>query len=238
MNEADEPKPEGQGPRPTLDPFEPLREHFRPALLSVLLLTLLTGVAFPLALAVPARAVFRYQADGSLVCRDGVVVGSDLIGQNFSGPGYFHPRPSAAGDGYDPTASGGTNLGPANPKLRDGARGDPATPGAGPAFAGVRELAEEYRRHNGLPPDAVVPVDAVTRSGSGLDPHISPANAALQVARVSRERGLSDDVVRRLVGQHTHGRQLGFLGEPRVDVLALNLALDRVAPPDPDPSAR
>ena len=130
----------------------------------------------------------RTRPAGASIVRDGVVVGSDLIGQDFTGPGYFHPRPSAAGRGYDAAASGGTNLGPANPKLRDGTEDDPATPGVDESFAGVRELAEAYRARNGLAPDAAVPVDAVTRSGSGLDPHISPANAALQVARVARAR--------------------------------------------------
>jgi K+-transporting ATPase ATPase C chain len=238
MSEADEPERQGQEELPSPTLLAQLGEHLRPALLSVLLLTLLTGVVFPLALAVPARVAFRSHADGSLISRDGVVVGSELIGQNFSGPAYFRPRPSAAGDGYDATQSGGTNLGPANPKLRDGARGDSATPGAEQPFAGVRELAEEYRRRNGLPRDAVIPIDAVTRSGSGLDPHISPANAALQVARVARERGVGEEVVRRLVAEHTHGRQFGFLGEPRVDVLALNLALDRAAPLAPTAPAR
>jgi K+-transporting ATPase ATPase C chain len=213
MATTDEPGAPGEElpPRP---PPAAAREQLWPTLLSVLLLTLLTGVLFPLLLAALAWPLFPRQAGGSLVARGDAVVGSDLIGQNFSGPGYFHPRPSAAGDGYDPAASGGTNLGPANPKLREE----------------VRRLAEEYRESNGLPPDAAVPLDAVTRSGSGLDPHISPENAALQAPRVARERGLGEDVVRRLVAEHTEGRQLGFLGEPRVSVLALNLDLDRVAP--------
>jgi K+-transporting ATPase ATPase C chain len=204
----EEPRPE-ETPAPVV---AGLREQLRPLLVSVLLLTLLTGVAFPLVLAGFAGLLFPHQAGGSLVERGGVVVGSQLIGQSFSGSGYFHPRPSAAGDGYDATASGGTNLGPANPKLLDG----------------VRELAQAYRRTNELPPDAAVPIDAVTRSGSGLDPHISPANAALQVPRVARARRLSEDYVRRLVRKHTQGRQFGFLGEPRVNVLTLNLALDSI----------
>jgi K+-transporting ATPase ATPase C chain len=209
-----------------------------PVLLSVPLLTLLTGTAFPFLLAALAQLSFPHQAGGSLITRDGIVVGSELIGQNFSSPGYFHPRPSAAGCGYDATASGGTNLGPANPKLRDGAKDDPATPATDESFPGVRELAEAYRRTNGMAPGAAVPLDAVTRSGSGLDPHISPANAAFQVTRVARARCLSVEAVRRLVAEHTHGRQLGFLGEPRVDVLTLNLALDQVAPVGALPSAR
>jgi K+-transporting ATPase ATPase C chain len=201
-----------------------------PALRSVLLLTLFSGVIFPLALGVLAWPLFPRQAGGSLLARDdGVVIGSELIGQDFDGPGYFHPRPSAAGKGYDGASSGGTNLGPANPKLRDGAKDDPATPDVDESFAGVRELAEAYRRTNGLRPDAVVPIDAVTRSASGLDPHISPADAALQVARVARARHLSDETVRRLVAEHTRGRSLGVLGEPAVAVLPLNLALDRAA---------
>jgi K+-transporting ATPase ATPase C chain len=204
-------------------------EQLRPALLSVLLLTLLTGVAFPLALAALACPLFPRQAGGSLIVRDRIV-GSELIGQDFTGPAYVHPRPSAAGRGYDAAASGGTNLGPANPKLRDGTRDDPATRDVNESFAGVRELTEKYRTSNSLAPDAPVPVDAVTRSGSGLDPHISPANAALLVPRVARARGLSEETVHRLVGQYTHGRQFGILGEPRVAVLPLNLALDRAAP--------
>jgi K+-transporting ATPase ATPase C chain len=211
-----------------------LRGQLWPALASVLLLTLLTGGIFPLALFVLARPMFPTQANGSLVTREGVIVGSDLIGQNFTSRAYFHPRPSAAGTGYDAASSGGTNLGPANPKLKDGATDDPKTASADESFAGVRQLVEEYRRQNGLAPDVAVPIDAVTRSGSGLDPHISPANAALQIARVSRARGLSTEIVRSLVTRHTQGRQLGFLGEPRVAVLPLNLELDRTAPlPNP-----
>lgn len=160
-----------------------------------------------------ARPLFPHQAAGSLVRRGDAVVGSELIGQGFAGPGYFHPRPSAAGSGYDAASSGGTNLGPNSPKLGDE----------------VRELTATYRRVNGLAADVPLPADAVTRSGSGLDPHISPANAELQVARVARERGLPADEVRRLVAEHTRGRQLGFLGEPRVAVLPLNDALDHLA---------
>jgi len=206
-----------------------LRELIRPAMLGILLLTLLTGIVFPLALAGLAFPLFSHQAEGSLLTRDGAVVGAELIGQNFSGPGYFHPRPSAAGEGYDATASGGTNLGPANPKLRDGVKADPAVTGKSKSFTGVRELAEVYRRSNGLSPSSAVPIDAVTRSASGLDPHISPANAVLQVPRVALERKLNEEEVRRLVDEHTQGRQFGFLGEPRVAVLPLNLALDQLA---------
>jgi len=220
--------PERDEDSPSPQPFAAVLEQLRPALLSVPLLTLLTGVVFPLALAAVARPLFPRQAGGSLVVRDGIV-GSELIGQDFTGPGYFHPRPSAAGRGYDAAASGGTNLGPANPKLRDGNSDDPATPGVEESFAGVRELAQGYRTRNGLAPGAAVPVDAVTRSGSGLDPHISPANAVVQVPRVARARRLSEKAVRRLVAEHTLGRQFGILGEPRVAVLPLNLALDQAA---------
>jgi K+-transporting ATPase ATPase C chain len=178
------------------------------------LLTLLTGILFPSLLATIACPLFAHQAHGSLIERDGVVVGSELIGQKFASPGYFHLRPSAAGEGYDGLASGGSNLSPTNPKLRDD----------------VRRFAEEYRNRNALSADEVVPVDAVTRSGSGLDPQISPANAALQLSRVACERGLSQEQVRRLVADHTRGRQLGILGEPCVNVLQLNLALDDLAP--------
>jgi potassium-transporting ATPase KdpC subunit len=207
-----------------------LRAQIRPALLSIVLLTLLTGVAFPLVLAMLALPLFSHQANGSLITRDGEVVGAELLGQTFSGVEYFQPRPSAAGDGYDATASGGTNLGPANPKLREGVKGDPAGSEKSKPFAGLRELAETYRRRNGLPADAEVPIDAVTRSGSGLDPHISPANAALQIRRVARARELSEEAVRHLVAEHTQRPQLGFLGEPRVAVLPLNLALDQLSP--------
>ena len=198
-----------------------LGEQLRPAILSVLVLTVLTGCAFPLLLFAIARPLFPRQVRGTLVRRDGVVIGSELIGQEFTRPEYFHSRPSAAGSGYDGTASGGTNLGPNNPRLVNGSAN----------FAGIRELAEEYRQRNGLASDAALPIDAVTRSGSGLDPHISLANALLQVPRVARARGLSEEDVRRLVTDHLEGRQLGFLGNPCVSVLELNLALDQIAPP-------
>jgi K+-transporting ATPase ATPase C chain len=194
-----------------------LGEHIRPAILSVLVLTLLTGCVFPLLLAAIGRPLFPRQASGSLVTRGGVVIGSELIGQEFSRPEYFQSRPSAAGNGYDGTSSGGTNLGPNNPKLKNGA-GD---------FAGIPQLAEQYRKRNGLAPDAPIPIDAVTRSASGLDPDITPANAALQIPGVARARGVSEEAVRRLVANHTKGPQLGFLGDARVPVLELNLALDQ-----------
>lgn len=190
------------------------REHLWSAIAGTISLTLLTGFIFPLVLFAMGRLFFPVQAAGSLVTRNGVVIGSRLIGQEFTRPEYFHTRPSAAGAGYDGTASGGTNLGPSNRKL----------------IESVRQSAEDYRRRNGLPPDAALPIDAVTRSGSGLDPHISPANAALQVPRVARARGFSEDAVRRLLARHTQGRGMGFIGSPRVSVLDLNLDLDRAAP--------
>jgi potassium-transporting ATPase KdpC subunit len=189
-----------------------LGEHLRPAILSVVSLTFLTGCIFPLVLFGLGWWLSPSQAAGSLVMRNGLVVGSRLIGQDFTRPEYFHSRPSAAGTGYDGTASGGTNFGPSNPKL----------------IQRVERLASDYRKINGLPADAIVPIDAVTSSGSGLDPHISPQNAELQIMRVARVRGLDEAAVRSLVAAHTEAPQLGFLGSPRVSVLDLNLALDQV----------
>jgi potassium-transporting ATPase KdpC subunit len=205
-----------------------LGEQLWPTIASVLMLTLLTGGAFPWLLFAIARPLFPHQAGGSLLTRGGAVVGSELIGQEFKRPEYFHSRPSAAGSGYDGTSSGGTNLGPNNPKLAHGAAD----------FAGIRQLAEAYRRRNGLAPDAAVPIDAVTRSGSGLDPDITPANAALQIPRVARARGLSEGALRRLVALHTEAPQLGFLGSPRVSVLELNLALDQATRDAVPPASR
>jgi len=192
-----------------------LRNHLRTAVVSVISLTLLTGCIFPLVLFALGLWLSPRQAAGSLVTRNGVVIGSRLIGQDFTRSEYFHSRPSAAGAGYDGTSSGGTNLGPSNPKL----------------IESVQQLAKDYRKSNGLPPDAIVPIDAVTRSGSGLDPHISPTNAELQIARVARARGLEEDAVRHLVASLTEGPQLGFMCNPRVSVLELNLALDQTTSP-------
>jgi len=202
-------------------------KQLRPPILGVLVLSLVTGGLFPLVLFAIGTLLFPYQAGGSLTLLRGAVVGSMLIGQEFSGPEWFQPRPSAAGNGYDGTASGGSSLAPGNPKLTDGAAG----------FAGIRALAAEYRRRNGLDADAPIPIDAVTRSGSGLDPDISPANAFLQVARVASVRKLEESVVRRLVAAHVVQPQLGFLGDPRVSVLELNLALLRL-PQQPGPVAQ
>jgi len=198
--------------------FAKLSKQLWPVVSSVIVLTLLTGVVFPLLLFAIARPLFPHQTGGSLVNLGGVVVGSELIGQDFTRPEYFQCRPSAAGSGYDGTSSGGTNLGPHNPKLKNGAAD----------FPGIEQLAKEYRKRNGLAPDTPIPIDAVTRSGSGLDPHISVANALLQVPRVARARGLSEESVRRLVAEHTEGRQFWFLGNSRVCVLKLNLALDEM----------
>src|SRR5271166_158331 len=185
--------------------FAQVRAQLRPAAVGLVTLTLLTGCIFPLVLFGLGLWLFPDQAAGSLVTSHGVIVGSRLIGQNFTRPEYFQPRSSAAGDGYDATRSGGTNFGPFNPQL----------------IEAVRQSGRDYRKRNGLPPDVPIPIDAVTSSGSGLDPHISPQNAALQVRRVANARGVSENVVRHLVIEYTQGRQLGFIGAPCVSVLAL-----------------
>jgi potassium-transporting ATPase KdpC subunit len=189
-----------------------MRRQLVPALVVFLALTLLTGIAYPLAVTGVAQVAFPGRADGSLIERDGRVVGSRLIGQAFAGVRYFHPRPSAAGQGYDAMASSPSNLGPTNPELIDA----------------VRAWTAAYRRENDLGTGVPVPIDAVTASGSGLDPDISAANARLQAPRVARARGVAVSHVLALVEEHTDGRSLGFLGEPGVNVLELNLALDGV----------
>jgi potassium-transporting ATPase KdpC subunit len=203
--------------------------------ITIILLLICCG-AYPFVVWAISQTAFHSQANGSLVRNaQGVVVGSQLLGQSFSRPEYFQPRPSAAGNGYDPTQSGGTNLGPTSDKLINGVhkpnlkngQPDPSD------FDGVKDLAREYRAENNLPPNALVPVDAVTRSASGLDPEISLANAALQLPRVAKTRGMTNEAVRKLVDANTRGRGLGFLGEPGVNVLMLNLALDQAAPMKP-----
>lgn len=204
-----------------------MRAQILSSIRATIVLTILTGLIYPLLTTGAAQVLFPHQANGSLVVQNGQVIGSDLIGQSFAAPGYFHPRPSAAGDGYDGANSGGTNLGPSSSKLLHGVV-DKANPKNN--FDGVEQLAVATRRENGLAPDAPVPVDAVTRSASGLDPHISVANARMQVPRVARQRGLSEAEVLRILDQVTEGRDLGFLGEPRVNVLHANLLLDAKAP--------
>jgi potassium-transporting ATPase KdpC subunit len=198
-----------------------LRE-FRPAIVLVLAMTLITGVACPFAITGLARAIFPYQAQGSLIERDGQIVGSALLGQQFSGPGYFHGRPSATvapdpSDSaktvpapYNAANSGGSNLGPTSKAL-------------------MARIESDVTKLKGENASAQVPTDLVTTSGSGLDPHISPAAALFQIPRVAKARNMPDDVVRGLVNDNVEGRTLGLFGEPRVNVLALNLALDRAA---------
>jgi len=182
----------------------------RPAIVMTLLLCVLTGLVYPGVVTAVAQLVFPRQANGSIVEVDGRPVGSALIGQPFTRPEYFHPRPSAAGAGYDPTASAGSNKGPTDRKLAD------------TLIAGAVERAvEEDGAERGK-----IPADVATASGSGLDPHISPANADLQVPRVARARGMAPERVRKLVARYTEGRQFGVFGEPRVNVLLLNIALD------------
>jgi potassium-transporting ATPase KdpC subunit len=202
-------------------------KHLRPAIVLTLFFVVVTGLVFPGVVWAIGRVAFPSQAAGSLI-KDarGNVVGSSLLGQNFAKPEYFHPRPSAAGSGYDAANSSGTNLGPTSDKLINGIKDDPATKDVDETYLGFRDLAKAYREENGLAPDAEVPADAATRSASGLDPDISPANAELQVARVAKARGLGAERVRQAVSDNTSGRLLGLIGEPRVNVLELNLALD------------
>jgi K+-transporting ATPase ATPase C chain len=184
--------------------------QLRPALIAVIVFTALTGLVYPMLITGIGKVAFSDKADGQLIRVNGQVVGSSLIGQTFVAPKYFHSRPSAAGAGYDGSASSGSNLGPLNPDL----------------LKAVNDRAAAYRTENGLAADAMVPVDAVTSSGSGLDPHISIANARLQANRVAVARGLPVAQVIDLISRHTDGRSLGVLGEPGVNVLQLNVALD------------
>jgi potassium-transporting ATPase KdpC subunit len=195
--------------------------------MSVALFTLLTGFVFPFAITAIASVAFPHQAHGSLVTQNGMVIGSDLIGQTFTKPEYFHPRPSAAGNGYDAASSGGTNLGPTSSKLLQGIHNKTADGKDDPSnFDGVADLARAYRAENRLAEGTPIPADAVTRSASGLDPHISLANATLQAARVAKARGKHVEDVQRLIDQQTEPPTFGVLGEARVNVLALNRALD------------
>jgi len=184
--------------------------ELRASIAATLLLAVLCGGIYPVVVWAVSQGMFPDNANGSLVRYNGKVVGSALIGQGFAGPAYFHPRPSAAGNGYDAVHSGGTNLGPTSKKL----------------IEDVKQRIAGYRAENGLPPDTLVPADAVTSSASGLDPHISVRNASLQAARVAKARGIGEKDVLAKVEAHTEGRSLGLLGEPRVNVLTLNLSLD------------
>lgn len=189
-----------------------MRKNFVTAVLMTLVTTVLLGLIYPLIVTGLAQVIFPDKANGQLISNaDGTVIGSRVIGQPFVGAGYFHSRPSAAGAGYDAGASSGSNLGPTSQKLKDRVQAD------------IQRIQAEN-------PGKPVPIDLVTTSASGLDPHISPAGAEFQVARVARDRGITQDEVRQLVNVHTEGRQFGFLGEPRVNVLELNLDLDNRYP--------
>jgi len=241
-------------------------KQLKPGFLMMVVMTVLTGLIYPGVVTAISQVLFSTQANGSLIVSKGQVIGSRLIGQNFSKPEYFHPRPSAAGNGYDPTASSGTNLGPTSAKLLNGTTKKDEKGQEVVDFDGIKDRIMHYAVDNAVPyqsstpldafkdaqgnlddvklihafnddkaplvftPKTPIPADAVTASSSGLDPHISPENAALQAARVAKERGAPLDQVRALIGQHTEGRDLGFLGEPRINVLEINLALDREFP--------
>ena len=189
-----------------------MKKNLLISVLMTIATTILLGIIYPLMMTGLAQLIFPKQANGQLIERAGKIVGSSIIGQGFTSPGYFHPRPSFAGNGYDAANSNGSQLGPSNRKLIDRVKED---------------VASAQAENPGTP----VPIDLVTGSASGLDPHITPANAEFQLPRVARERGVSADQLRALVVKHTQGRQWGFLGEPRVNVLELNLELDRQFPP-------
>ncbi len=234
--------------------------------LMMVVMTVVTGLVYPAAITAIAQVAFHDQANGSLVAANGRVVGSRLIGQDFAKPEYFHPRPSSAGGGYDPTATGGSNLGPTSAKLLNGSVATDDTGRESVGFDGIKTRVVHYCVENGIPFESSVPLDrfrdpegnlddvrlikafgdgkspltvralqaipadAVTASASGIDPHISPRNAELQAGRVANARGVTIDRVRTLIAAHTDGRTLGFLGEPHVNVLELNLALDAAFP--------
>ena len=192
-----------------------LFSEIRRAVLATVVIAVVCCGLYPLIVFGISQALFHDKANGSLIVdKDGAVRGSKLLGQSFTADKYFHPRPSAAGNGYDAANSGGSNLGPTSQKLNDA----------------IKDRIDAYRKENGLNADEPVPADAVTASGSGLDPHISLQNAELQIARVAKARGLSEEKLRELIHQHTTGRDLGVFGEPGVNVLRLNLALDSSGP--------
>jgi potassium-transporting ATPase KdpC subunit len=188
-----------------------MKKNLITAVLMTVATTILLGIIYPLAVTVLAQLIFPRQANGQLIQKDGKTVGSSIIGQGFSGPGYFHSRPSSAGNGYDAANTNGSQLGPTNQKLIDRVQGDVAT------------AQSEH-------PGTAVPIDLVTASASGIDPHVTPAAAEYQLSRVAKERGTTVDRLRDLVAKHTEGRQLGILGEARVNVLELNLDLDQQFP--------
>ena len=188
-----------------------MRRHLITAILYTIVTTIIFGIFYPFAVTGAAQLLFHDKANGQLIQQNGQTVGSRIIGQPFTAPGYFHSRPSAAGNGYDAANSSGSNYAPTNKKLIDRVAGD------------VASLQPDS-------PNTDIPIDLVTASASGLDPHITPAAAQFQIPRIARERNLSETTVRQLIARHTEGRQLGFLGEPRVNVLKLNLALDRQWP--------
>lgn len=204
-----------------------ITRELRPLLAVFASLLVITAGAYPLAVTGIGQALFHRQANGSLVAVNGADVGSSLIGQQFTNAAYFHPRPSAAGSGYDASSSSGSNLGTTSDKLINGIH-DPNDPSS--EFDGLKDRAKAFRAENGLGDDVVLPADAVTASASGLDPHVSPATARLQVERVAKARGVGSDKIRALVDEYTEGRILSVFGEPRVNVLKLNLALDRQFP--------
>jgi K+-transporting ATPase ATPase C chain len=187
-----------------------LRE-IRTAIIATLVFVVIVSGIYPLLVWGIAQGLFPHEAGGSLIIKDGKILGSRLIAQGFTSPQYFHPRPSSAGTGYDSTSSSGSNLGPLSKTLVDT----------------IRQRVTKYRTENNLEPTILVPADAVTASGSGLDPHISPENARLQTQRVAKARGMSEEAVRRKIATHTQGRVMDIFGEPRVNVLMLNLDLGR-----------
>ncbi|MEO8540818.1 MAG: potassium-transporting ATPase subunit KdpC [bacterium] len=207
-----------------------VRRELRPLFAITVLLLLITTVAYPLAVTGIAQVVFHRQANGSFTEVNGSPVGSSLVGQNFTGDQYFQGRPSAAGAGYDAANSSGSNLGPTSAKFIEGIADDPATTDVDESFAGIDQRVESFRAANSLPDGEALPSDSVTASASGLDPHISPATARLQVARIAKARGVSEDQIRAFLDDHTESAFLGFIGQDRVNVLKVNIALDKKFP--------